>query len=109
MTSLRDALTHVLITRLMPLTGPGVSVPSTFFVRSPSVPITIFPITSGLLNHCFEHAICSDVIRDDVGAQPPGGQHRPKYEAQEPEGGEPDIKQPPDHDLPDVDEDCPNT
>ena len=52
----------------------------------------------------------ADVIRDDVGAQPHRGWHWPKYEAQEPGGGgEPDIKRPPDQDLPDVDEELPET
>jgi hypothetical protein len=51
----------------------------------------------------------ADVIRDDVGAQPHRRRHRPKYEAQEPGGGEPDIKRPPDQDLPDVDEGLPET
>ena len=66
---------------------PGVSEKGNriFFVRSPSVLSTMSPITSGLLG--------TTVWK----AQEPGG------------GGEPDIKQPPDQDLPDVDEELPET
>lgn len=52
----------------------------------------------------------ADVIRGRFGAQRRSGPGWTKYEAQESEeGGQPDIKRPPDEELPDLGEEMPET